>query len=342
MPARLSFDEGGNYVGMSLVDRNAVLSDPVYRAVGQSLIRTFSKCKHVKAPERLKGRQVEVVVSIRLDDFSNNPAGTAANPNDQQKSGNGALSMPRNNDTARPISNADAAALRRLFYCHTYIGSFYTVAGNSFRPISDDAQKAAVTSFGKLNELVQKLNATGFSNIVKNYYDDSTIGQSVKDAGGIEGRMGIYIVVKRWSDISKCVNDMNAGNNVLSSTTGGKVQFTEMDFSYAYGFYRSGVNVNYNIDDVTYCVSSIMIEIANVIKASKLSAQEIAFNIEPAKQLFIDGFEKVKRTLLARGYTESQFSEYTSRFHADKMQYKGGLQELGRCVPIVSRFIASQ
>lgn len=69
MQARLFFDEAGKYSGISLVDRNTVLTDPVYRAVGQSLIRTFTSCKHIKAPERFKGNQVEIIVSMSSEDF---------------------------------------------------------------------------------------------------------------------------------------------------------------------------------------------------------------------------------------------------------------------------------
>ena len=71
MPARLIFDEAGQYSGISLVDRNAVFSDPVYRAVGQSLVMTFRTCKHIRAPERLRGKPVEVIVAVSPDSFRN-------------------------------------------------------------------------------------------------------------------------------------------------------------------------------------------------------------------------------------------------------------------------------
>ncbi|MFC5356250.1 hypothetical protein [Azospirillum himalayense] len=68
IPARLFFDEEGKYSGISLVDRSA-MADPVYRSVAQSLIQTFRSCKHLRAPERLKGRHVEVLVNVRPQDF---------------------------------------------------------------------------------------------------------------------------------------------------------------------------------------------------------------------------------------------------------------------------------
>ncbi|OPH19933.1 hypothetical protein FE88_17035 [Azospirillum brasilense] len=68
IPARLFFDEEGKYSGISLTDRSA-MADPVYRSVAQSLIQTFRTCKRLRAPERLKGRHVEVLVNVRPQDF---------------------------------------------------------------------------------------------------------------------------------------------------------------------------------------------------------------------------------------------------------------------------------
>ncbi|MDQ2105489.1 hypothetical protein [Azospirillum isscasi] len=87
LPARVIFDEKGQYSGISLVDRSAVFSDPVYRAVGQSLVMTFRNCRHLRAPERLKGQPVEVVVTMSLDSFrsaaNTPPAGAEIPPPSQ-------------------------------------------------------------------------------------------------------------------------------------------------------------------------------------------------------------------------------------------------------------------
>lgn len=68
IPARLFFDEEGNYSGISLVDRSA-MADPIYRSVAQSLVQTFRTCKHLRGPDRLKGRHAEVLVTVRPQDF---------------------------------------------------------------------------------------------------------------------------------------------------------------------------------------------------------------------------------------------------------------------------------
>ncbi|WP_449227085.1 hypothetical protein [Azospirillum argentinense] len=92
IPARLFFNEDGTYSGITLVDRGA-MADPLYRSVAQSLIQSFRTCKHLRAPERLKGRPVEALVSVRPEDFRTAPNAPAVAGTAPSSREDGALSI---------------------------------------------------------------------------------------------------------------------------------------------------------------------------------------------------------------------------------------------------------
>ncbi|MDQ2103437.1 hypothetical protein [Azospirillum isscasi] len=144
--ARLLFDEAGKYSGISLVDRNAALTDPVYRTVGQSLIRTFTNCKHIKAPERLRGQQVEVVITMSSEDFPNLPTDTDVNHYDQSR-----INDPSKKpalQVSHALTNGDISP---GFYCFGIFSSARLIANLTLMARAENAPSSEIETI-KNNE----------------------------------------------------------------------------------------------------------------------------------------------------------------------------------------------